>query len=324
LIVVLLTLNLSNALSLSDLKAKTKRKCGRKKAPECTVLTPVGFEPIHRLQPDTASNFYWRFDNIVIPQDQIITTFSIYMDGPYPVQLVIFRGSITIVGKSEVFTTKTGLNVFNLAQPIPVLKGDLVGNYNPQVGGTSFSQDGCGSVAYALNGNPNSWTGSVNRCYSIQVTGKICSSSATPAPSDCPAVPNVGFDLIHRIQPDTASNFYWRFDNIVIAQNQLITTFGVYMDLPNPVQLVIYRNGNTVVGKSEVFTTKVGVNNFTLAQPIPVLKGDVVGNYNPQVGGTTFSQDGCGTIAYALNGQPTTWTGTVNRCYSVQVGGRAC
>ena len=153
---------------------------------KCSPILGVGPELKHRDLPDTASNIYLLFKNIIIPNDMKIKQVSAFMDRTTPIQLIMYRGSVgalSIVGKSQVFTPSgLGVGNFNLDTTISVKKGDMVGIYFPSVGGISMERyssaepwgmgNTSGSVLYS--GEATVFGSSTNRWYSIQVGGESC------------------------------------------------------------------------------------------------------------------------------------------------------
>ena len=111
----------------------------------------------------------------------------------------------------------------------------------------------------------------------------------------------------------------------------------IYAETLLPLQLVIYRNegGWSVVGKSELFTpTQLGLNEFFLAEPITVKKGDIPGFYQPEGGSMSVNKVGSeyrawevfdfngGVFMTNIGGQPTEWYSSSDRIYSYEVSGK--
>ena len=323
---------------------------------KCTPILGVGPELKHRDQPDTASNMYMLFKNIVIPNNMQIKQVSAYMDRTTPFQLVMYRGSVgalSIVGRSQVFTPSgLGIGNFNLNTPISVQTGDIVGIYYPAVGGISMERyssgepwgmgNTSGSVLYS--GDATKFGSSTNRWYSIKVGGESCVGSVQSQPEvkqsqpekKCTPILGVGPELKHRDQPDTASNMYMLFKNIVIPNNMQIKQVSAYMDRTTPFQLVMYRGSVgalSIVGRSQVFTPSgLGIGNFNLNTPISVQTGDIVGIYYPAVGGISMERyssgepwgmgNTSGSVLYS--GDATKFGSSTNRWYSIKVGGESC
>ena len=167
---------------------RNKRESCRRNQTEvkCNSISGLGYDLIHRDQPDTASNIYMLFKNIVIPEDMQITEVSAFMDRTTPFQLVMYRGAVgalSIVGKSQLFTPSgLGVGNFMLTEPISVKKGDYVGVYYPAIGGISMQRYSnaeqwgingtSGSVLYS--GSATVFQSSTNRWYSIKIGGKRC------------------------------------------------------------------------------------------------------------------------------------------------------
>jgi len=98
--------------------------------------------------------------------------------------------------------------------------------------------------------------------------------------------------------------------------------------------LLVYRNegGWSVVGKSELLTpTQIGLNEFFLAEPITVKKGDVPGFYQPEGGSMSVEKVGsswevfdfsAGVLMTNAGGQPTEWYSSSDRIYSYEVSGK--
>ncbi|MEM2974451.1 MAG: DUF2341 domain-containing protein, partial [Candidatus Micrarchaeia archaeon] len=133
-----------------------------------------------------------------------------------------------------------------------------------------------------------------------------------------------GLDPIDRGEIDRASNFVTLDSAHRIQTSGLLTKFEIYSGSTNPIKLKIFRevspNNFHLIGSSELFTPTPGFNSFTLATPIAVQAGDLVGWYCPSQGSITFLR-GAGNLTYQDGGDPVDMGPTYgdNRGYSIRV-----
>ncbi|MBK1987689.1 hypothetical protein A0J48_009095 [Sphaerospermopsis aphanizomenoides BCCUSP55] len=133
---------------------------------------------------------------------------------------------------------------------------------------------------------------------------------------------------------DSASNFYIVDTNNPVDGNGELTGWEIWAENTLPVQLMIYRNESnvwSVVGQSERKTPVVGLNQFSLSEPIKVNKGDFVGIYHPQAGCVSFFKENSqawaignlsGKVLFTGSGATSTaFSNSTNRTYSLRVTG---
>ncbi|WP_071187587.1 LamG-like jellyroll fold domain-containing protein [Trichormus sp. NMC-1] len=133
---------------------------------------------------------------------------------------------------------------------------------------------------------------------------------------------------------DSASNFYLVDTNNPVNGNGELTEWEIWAENTLPVQLIIYRKEVdiwSVVGKSEIKTPVVGLNQFSLSGSIKVNKGDFVGIYHPQAGCVSFFKENSQAWAIGnLSGKflftgsganSTAFSNSSNRTYSLRVKG---
>jgi len=151
----------------------------------------------------------------------------------------------------------------------------------------------------------------------------------------CEEITGGNHALIKREAPDARENFYLVDNNHAIDKTGQLTHFRIYADNANPLQLVIYRHSDSysVVGKSQVVTPKEGENEFRIDEPINVEEGDLVGIYYPKAGSVSFDRiteewdlfNLSGIVLFTNSGaQPTEFSGSSNRLYSIDVFGIIC
>jgi len=314
---------------------------------ECSQVNDVGFPLTRRNYPDSESDNYMVFKNVVIPRDMNVTTVSAYFWNLNPVQVLIYRqhgSSLSLVGRSETLTptSQNGVNTFNLQTPLEAYRGDFVGVYYPKKGSIAFNLNkgsfteklGVGSILYTPRGKgPLEFIASSDRTYSIQVSGKTCYIPAYTVSQ----VNEVGFPLTRRDYPDSESDNYMVFKNVVIPRDMTVTTVNAYFWNLNPVQVLIYRQHGSslsLVGRSETLTPYLenAVNTFHLHTPLEANRGDFVGVYYPQQGSIAFNLNkgsftenlGVGSILYTPRGKgPLEFIASSDRTYSIQVSGLA-
>ncbi|MGL4375855.1 MAG: hypothetical protein ACRCT1_05415, partial [Microcoleaceae cyanobacterium] len=131
------------------------------------------------------------------------------------------------------------------------------------------------------------------------------------------------------------TNFYIVDTNNPFNNNGEVNTWEIWAEKTTPVQLIIYRKDAgswSVVGKSDVKTPVVGLNQFSLSAPITVKKGDYVGFYSPQAGSVSLNRKTeqepwalgnlSGTILFTASGaNATAFSNSCNRTYSITVKG---
>ncbi|WP_016949096.1 LamG-like jellyroll fold domain-containing protein [Anabaena sp. PCC 7108] len=133
---------------------------------------------------------------------------------------------------------------------------------------------------------------------------------------------------------DSASNFYLVDTNNPINGNGELTKWEIWAENTLPAQLIIYRKEADiwlVVGQSELKTPVVGLNQFSLSEPIKVNKGDFVGIYHPKAGCVSFFKEESaawaignlsGTFLFTGSGSNSTaFANSGNRIYSLRVTG---
>ena len=130
---------------------------------------------------------------------------------------------------------------------------------------------------------------------------------------------------------DTRTNYYLVDTNKPINGNGEITGWNIWAENTSPVQLIIYRkeaNTWSVVGKSEVKTPVIGLNEFSLTTPIKVNQGDFVGIYYPQAGSISYDKNTAplgnlsGKVLFTSSGATATaFSDSVDRIYSLSVKG---
>jgi|GEM_PF-1916036 len=144
-----------------------------------------------------------------------------------------------------------------------------------------------------------------------------------------------GNEVKSRGVSDIATNFYIVDTNNPFNSNGEVNTWEIWADKTTPVQLIIYRKDAgswSVVGKSDVKTPVVGLNQFSLSTPITVKKGDYVGFYSPQAGSVSFNRKTeqepwalgnlSGSILFTASGaNATAFSNSCNRTYSLTVKG---
>ncbi|MBG0749194.1 MAG: lamin tail domain-containing protein [Planktothrix agardhii KL2] len=144
-----------------------------------------------------------------------------------------------------------------------------------------------------------------------------------------------GNELKKREISDSRTNFYIVDTNNPININGDLNAWEIWADTTASVQLIIYRKeaGSwSVVGKSDLKTPVVGLNQFTISTPITVKKGDYIGIYYPGAGSVSFNrktaQDAwdlgnlTGTALFTASGaNATAFSGSSNRIYSILVKG---
>ncbi|MDB9545621.1 DUF2235 domain-containing protein [Microcystis aeruginosa CS-1036] len=130
---------------------------------------------------------------------------------------------------------------------------------------------------------------------------------------------------------DTRTNYYLVDTNKPINGNGEITGWNIWAENTSPVQLITYRkeaNTWSVVGKSEVKTPVIGLNEFSLTTPIKVNQGDFVGIYYPQAGSISYDKNTAplgnlsGKVLFTSSGATATaFSDSVDRIYSLSVKG---
>ncbi len=148
-----------------------------------------------------------------------------------------------------------------------------------------------------------------------------------------------GNQVIARPFTDGFFNFAILDRNNSINATGLINEWEVYARNTNPVELLIYHaTGNNIyslIGNSPVVTPVIGFNSFTLASPISVHAGDVLGLFFPSFGSVNYTQGSggsnlginnlTGTMLFSNNNtgiaNVTNFISSSNRTYSVAVNG---
>lgn len=146
---------------------------------------------------DGASNHYFVDQQLAIGESGYVTAFRIVARRANPLELVIYRRSgsgFAMVGKSAVVNVPTpGPHELQLASPIAVQRGDLVGWHDLQNGTIAMTIHGANAsahlrdrVAFTGDVSGTAFAQSSNRTYSIQV--RVDSSLSTEeGPSGPPA-----------------------------------------------------------------------------------------------------------------------------------------
>jgi PEP-CTERM motif len=146
-----------------------------------------------------------------------------------------------------------------------------------------------------------------------------------------------GNAVISRPFVDGFANWSVLDRNAPITTSASINQWQVYAANTGQVELLIYRstgvNTYSLVGNSTLQTPTVGLNTFTLASPISVLAGDVVGLFFPGQSSVVYTLDPPGSNAFGnLTGKVlytnnnagfvnnTNFVDSTNRTYSVLVG----
>ena len=144
-----------------------------------------------------------------------------------------------------------------------------------------------------------------------------------------------GNELKTRGVSDLRSNFYLVDLNVPISGKGVLNSWEIWADKVTPVQLVIYRktaNAWSVVGKSDLKTPALGLNQFALTTAIAVQPNDFAGVYYPQTGSVSFNRKTeqeawdlgnlSGSVLFTSTGAAeTAFSGSSNRVYSLKVHG---
>lgn len=134
-----------------------------------------------------------------------------------------------------------------------------------------------------------------------------------------------GNDIVDHEALDTRVSFYMADSARPIKEDGQITRWRIFSRNANPLKLVIYRPEGTtfsVVGYSPVTTPKAGINEFTLAAPIQVQKGDLIGWYYIGAACIPFTAGPEGGSYYSPAYSAETAINTpCNRIYAIEVSG---
>ncbi|MFM6107462.1 MAG: LamG-like jellyroll fold domain-containing protein, partial [Sphaerospermopsis kisseleviana] len=182
---------------------------------------------------------------------------------------------------------------------------------------------------YPLNGDANDKTSNANHG---TINGAIWQQEEIPV-----ADLTGGNELKSRGVCDTRTNFYLVDTNNPININGDINGWEIWADTTAPLQLIIYRKDGSswsVVGKSDMKTPVVGLNQFSLSTPMTVKQGDFVGIYYPGGGSVSFNlttdkeASDLGNLTSKVlftntGAGATAFSGSSNRVYSIRVKGVA-
>ena len=143
------------------------------------------------------------------------------------------------------------------------------------------------------------------------------------------SLPIYGSSLIYRSELDTAADTTSFDTSHPIGQSGSVIKVEIYARSTNPFKLKIFRETPTgvftQVGESEMFyPPSTGVQLFTLANPISVQAGDLIGWYIPSTGTMPFSYNEGSNFSWAWGDQATITLGgnlvsSVDRTYSIRV-----
>ncbi len=111
---------------------------------------------------------------------------------------------------------------------------------------------------------------------------------------------------INRPALDSYGNFSIIDKNSPIAASGLVDSWEIYAAKTTPVRLLIFRQTGSsyeLIAESPLVTpSATGVSSFSLASPIPVQAGDLLGYYTQSTGAVPYSGGGTGGIVYSSNG----------------------
>ena len=134
-------------------------------------LITVGQPTVDQGSTDTRANFHLLDTGSAAPSAGQIVSWSLFAQTKLPITLVIYRrsgASYVVVGRSSTQTPDLGENTFELAEPITVAEGDLLGWHFSSTGTVPYIGGGDSVLFTEQNGAPTAFTGSGPRTYSIQ------------------------------------------------------------------------------------------------------------------------------------------------------------